>query len=276
MSRRAIDEHDGLGEFFDRRYRAVAGDYHRFAFSYGRRKIDERLRAVLADLRAGGRVLDVGCGTGEQLRRCADLGLQVTGVEPAARLRAAARRSVPQAEIVDALAGDLPFADASFDLAIAIEVLRYLEPADFEQSCAELVRVVEPGGVLFLTLVNRWAADGYCLYHRAQRVWAALAGGRPPLHCEFTTPRRIGDLLTRLGCDRVRAIGCMAGPLRWLYKLGIGPAAARALEPLDDRLARRAWSAPLAGHLVVVARRGSAAQSSSGGTTSPVRPRSPS
>lgn len=256
MSRRAIDEHDGLGEFFDDGYCAAAGDYHRLAFSYGRRKIDEVLAAVLAELPRGSEVLDVGCGTGDQLRRCREAGMRVTGVEPAARLRQAALAANPEVEVVDALAGELPFPDRRFDLVISIEVLRYLEPDDLGRAYDELARVVRPGGRVVLTLVNRWATDGYWLYHRLRQAAGRWLGSGEPLHCGFTSPRQAARELGRRGFDEVRAVGVMAGKLRLLYKLGLGAVGSRLFEPVDDWLSRRAWAAPFAGHLVVIARRG--------------------
>ena len=57
------------------------------------------------------------------------------------------------------------------------------------------------------------------------------------------------------GMDEARCFGLMAGKLRLLYKLGVGPWMARRLEPLDDWASRLSWTAPFAGHLVVIARR---------------------
>src|SRR6266542_4917395 len=49
----------------------------------------------------------------------------------------------------------LPFADASFDLAIAWDVVEHVQ--DPERLLAELARVLRPGGRVLLTVINRFA-----------------------------------------------------------------------------------------------------------------------
>src|SRR5207302_1722279 len=97
------------------------------AFTYGRAKIDQMVDELFRSLPANAAILDVGCGTGEHLKRALGHGLQATGVEPAPAMLAAARRNVPDARIEDGVATSLPFGDAEFDAVIMIEVLRYLD-----------------------------------------------------------------------------------------------------------------------------------------------------
>src|SRR5690348_8291253 len=95
-----------------------------FALTYDRmsRKTEEAgLRAMrqglLAD--AGGRVLEIGGGTGANLPLYGGKveSLVVTEPEPAMlrRLQRKAREQAPLAEVLQAPAEDLPFADATFD-----------------------------------------------------------------------------------------------------------------------------------------------------------------
>jgi ubiquinone/menaquinone biosynthesis C-methylase UbiE len=98
------------------------------------------------------RTLDVGCGTGEYIRRANELGFTASGLEPADAMRAAAFNKNPGATIVSGVATELPFPDESFDLVICIEVLRYLDRSDIRQALRQIHRVLRPGGTMFLTM----------------------------------------------------------------------------------------------------------------------------
>ncbi len=104
-------------------------------------------------VRAGQRVLEVGCGTGSVARDLAGLvgpGGQVIGVDSSRTMLAAARRLATahplrgrmRWRIADGAA--LPFADGRFDAALAITVL--LHVADPAAVVRELARVTRPGG----------------------------------------------------------------------------------------------------------------------------------
>ena len=84
------------------------------------------------------------------------------------RLRSA---KIHDATIVSGVATELPFPDESFDLVICIEVLRYLDRSDIRQALREIRRVLRPGGTMFLTMVNRYALDGFFLHYSVQRMF---------------------------------------------------------------------------------------------------------
>ena len=104
---------------------------------------------------ADGRVLEIGGGTGLNLRYYGELdSLVVTEPERAMlrRLEDKAREQAPQAEVVQAPAEDLPFEDASFDAVVSTLVLCGV---DQERSLGEVRRVLRPGGrLLFIEHVR--------------------------------------------------------------------------------------------------------------------------
>ena len=119
------------------------------------RAAKERSYALL-DAGPGDRVLDVGCGPGQDVRALAALvapGGTATGIDHSRVLVAMAERraqelGVPGRYVVgDATA--LPFADAAFDACRADRVLQHI-PAP-ERALAELRRVTRPGGRVVVT-----------------------------------------------------------------------------------------------------------------------------
>lgn len=252
----AIDSHDRDAAKFVAWYDALGQSRFSNAFAYGRSKIDALVGELFAALPKGGKVLDVGCGTGEHLHRAVDAGLQAFGIEPAPSMLDVARRNVPKAEIKQGVATELPYAAGTFDLVIMVEVLRYLDRADTEKALREARRVLKPGGQLFVTLVNRWALDGFYILQRAR----SLAKGRQfdavNPYCLFHTPASAKRDLGRAGFGEVRTEGRLLAPLRIAYKLNerFGGWLAGRLEGFDDRLHRAGWAQPFAGHLIAIGR----------------------
>jgi SAM-dependent methyltransferase len=122
-------------------------------------------------LKAGERVLDMGCGSGrhafEAYRRGADViafdqdADELAGVSD---LFAAMRDGgeVPAGAQADVKQGDalgLPFADGEFDRVVAAEVLEHIE--DDVAAVHELARVLRPGGTMAVT-VPRWLPERVC------------------------------------------------------------------------------------------------------------------
>ncbi|GAA5144962.1 class I SAM-dependent methyltransferase [Nocardioides marinquilinus] len=100
---------------------------------------------------AGRRVLDVGCGTGPLSLALRERGASVAGFDRSAAMVDLARRRLGDGadlRVAD-LAAPLPYADDSFDDAVASLVLHYLE--DWAGPLAELRRVLRPGGRLLVS-----------------------------------------------------------------------------------------------------------------------------
>lgn len=102
------------------------------------------------------KVLDIGCNAGTQSRVWAELGHQVTGLdvnEPliqVARERAKADGLSIQFDL--GTATKLPYADASMQVCLLLELLEHV--VDWESVVNEAVRVLAPGGLLYLSTTN--------------------------------------------------------------------------------------------------------------------------
>lgn len=111
-----------------------------------------------------GRGIEIGVGSG---RFAAPLGVQV-GVDPSpAMLVHAATRGI---EVVEGVAENLPFADCSFDHALVVTTLCFVDsPAEM---LAEARRVLKPGGRLAIGFIDRESTLGQdYLVHQSESVF---------------------------------------------------------------------------------------------------------
>jgi ubiquinone/menaquinone biosynthesis C-methylase UbiE len=142
---------------------------------------DEIRRELLAGL--GGRVIEIGCGSGPNFRLYPEAVAELVAVEPEDYLRAkaeeAAARGGRAVRLVDALADDLPFEDGSFDTAVAAQVLCSV-PSQ-AAALAEIRRVLRPGGELRFYEHVLARQPRYAGFQRlAAHVTPHLAGGCHP------------------------------------------------------------------------------------------------
>ncbi len=116
--------------------------------------IDRRIRARFD---GGVRLLDLGCGAGLAAEALASLGHDVLGLDAAAEAVAAAAahadgQGLPLAYRAGA-AEDLVAEGARFPVVTALEVIEHVaDPAAF---LGLLARLIEPGGLLFVSTLNR-------------------------------------------------------------------------------------------------------------------------
>lgn len=121
---------------------------------------------------AGSDILEFGCNVGGSSVVLAAMGGRLSAADIDADLIPVAQANLDR----HGLAGDvrhigpdggLPFADASFDLAIANSVLEYVDPALLDRAVGELHRVLRPGGQLFIC----GTASRLALLERHSRRW---------------------------------------------------------------------------------------------------------
>jgi SAM-dependent methyltransferase len=102
--------------------------------------------ADLAGVRAGQRVLDVGCGPGALTGELAARAGSVAAVDPSSSFVTAAQKRNPGVDVRVATAEELPFGDDEFDAALAQLVVHFM--ADPVAGLREMARVTRPGGAV--------------------------------------------------------------------------------------------------------------------------------
>ncbi len=164
---------------------------------------DRRLRFLVAYVRAGDRVLDLGSGEGAFTAALATAGARAIGAEVAAAAVERAREAHPELDFrLIPIDGPLPWPDGAFELVWASEVIEHI--ADTARWLSEIRRVLVPGGRLLVTTPA----------HGRLRV---LLGGverfSEPLgdHLHLYTARSLRTVLGEFGFGEV-TVRAVAGP----------------------------------------------------------------
>jgi SAM-dependent methyltransferase len=160
----------------------------------------ERRRALLlAEVRPGERVLDLGCGAGRFVAAVRGAGADPVGVELAEAALERARGNAPGADLrLVADDGSLPLEHASVDLVWCSEVLEHVP--DTAHLLLEVRRVLRPGGRLLVTVPD---------HPRLRTAVIALTRFEAhfdPLgqHLRFYTRRSLAATLEHAGFEDVR------------------------------------------------------------------------
>jgi ubiquinone/menaquinone biosynthesis C-methylase UbiE len=174
------------------------------------------------------RVLDVGCGRGEMVVKCARNGVHAVGLDYSSSALELAKQAIERAEVCGMerwrspglLQGNcmaLPFADESFDRAIMSDIVEHLYPRELDAAVGEIHRVLRTGGELLVhTMPNlSYYRYGYPLFRLAQRLRGHSLPADPRaryrfahVHVNEQTPRSLQSVLARAGFSHRRV---------WLY-----------------------------------------------------------
>lgn len=180
-------------------------------------------------LRAGDRLLDLGCGAGRHAFEALRRGARVTAFDyDEAELKDVAAMAgalddagaLPAAACTACTRGDataLPFPDASFDRIIAAEVLEHID--DDAGALRELVRVLRPGGTI-ATTVPAFLPERVCWALTDEYHAPFVPGG----HVRIYTKAELRNRLVTAGAepyDSHKEHGIHA-PYWWL-KCAVGP-----------------------------------------------------
>lgn len=194
--------------------------------------------AEAIDIRAGERVIDIAAGNGNASLAAAHRFARVTSTDFVSALLDKGRmRAVAEGLNIDfreADAEDLPFPDASFD--VALSTFGVMFTPDHERAAGEMLRVVRPGGRIGMA---NWTPDGFV----GQLFKTVAAHVPPPPGLRSSALWGTEEHLRRLfgdGAAHIQAVRKMfnfryASPAHWLqvFRDYYGPLH-RAFAALDD------------------------------------------
>jgi SAM-dependent methyltransferase len=213
--------------------------------------------AELAGVRAGQRVLDVGCGPGALTAQLVQrLGSSaVSAIDPSASFAAAIRARFPDIGVQRGVAERLPFADSSFDAALAQLVVHFM--TDPAAGLAEMARVTRPGGLVAACVWDHAGGAG-----PLAAFWRAVHDRDPSARDEAGLPGaregHLAQLCAAAGLQHIKT-GSLTVEIQFAtftdwwepFTLGVGPAGAYVSqldepqrEALQARCAQLLPSAP--------------------------------
>ena len=227
-------------------FEVAADAYGRFMGRYSEPLAEQFVE--LADIRPGRRALDVGCGPGALTAPLVQrLGSDaVSAIDPSPPFVAAVQARFPDVDVRSGGAEELPYADDSFDVALAQLVVHFM--ADPVAGLREMARVNCPGGLVAACVWDHAGGAGpLAAFWRAVREVdpdaddeSGLAGAREG---------HLAELCREAGLDQVEStsltvtVPCPTFDDWWEpYTLGVGPAGdyvARLDEAQRDELRRR-------------------------------------
>ena len=162
----------------------------------------------------GKTALDVGCGAGLLAEPLARMGGQVTAVDAAPELIAAAKAHAAGAGLtIDYRAVGVEALDGRFDLVTAMEVVEHV--ADPRAFVASLAARLAEGGLLILSTPNRTA------WSKLLTITLAEGFGKIPKgthhYDEFITPEEMTAMLAEAGLMVEDVEGIAVSPMRGLH-----------------------------------------------------------
>ncbi len=168
-------------------------------------------------------LLDIGCGGGLLSEPMTRLGARVTGVDASARnIAVASLHAERQGLAIDyrqATAEALAAEGARFDVVMALEIVEHVSDVDlFLRSCGEMVK---PGGLLFLSTLNRTAKAWALAIAGAEYVLGWLPRGTHDWK-KFLKPSEVARGLRAGGIETDDIVGVVYSPLSRQWSLNKG------------------------------------------------------
>jgi ubiquinone/menaquinone biosynthesis C-methylase UbiE len=248
-----IRVHSEQASLFRDRYDTLSADPYSSSFAYSRHRLHRHLERLLRPASPGARLLDLGCGTGHYLLWARGRGYEAVGTDGSEAMLAEARRLNPMSQLHLAPAHAQPFAEASFDAILCIEVLRYLPHID--PCLREMSRVLKPGGICLTTASPLLNLNGFPLLNRLGRWVPALHTVR--LKQFFHTSLGLERRFQRAGFGQVAVHGVYLGVGNWIERVLPRSLAGflRAFERFDSAVSDLPFLRDVSGMLLVHATR---------------------
>lgn len=137
----------GVYENVSRIYDDVAHDYHEKVH-----RTSDHITEFIKILPRGGKILEVGCGTGFDARYMMSKGFDVVGVDISTGMLGIAKKVCPKANFLQADIKTVEFDSKSFDGIFAAFSLIHLPKSDVPQVLEKFSTWIRPGGVIYIAV----------------------------------------------------------------------------------------------------------------------------
>ena len=174
--------------------------YNRNADAYFRKTVDadfDRLRRKFVSyLPEHARIIDIGCGSGRDVRAFCDMGYDAVGLDASEEMARVAREQLG----VDVITGDMAdwIAEEPYDGIWCCAALLHLHEGEAERFLSNLKTNLKPDGVVFIS-VKEGVETGYDDKGRYMRNYTGekLVGDLEAVGMEVLETESSGDLLGR-------------------------------------------------------------------------------
>jgi ubiquinone/menaquinone biosynthesis C-methylase UbiE len=248
---------------------------HSYDAVFSRLGQTERLRsqvqaAMLREWSPGNRILDLGCGTGDDVLFLAQRGFWVTGMDPAVGMleetRTKLNRASVRAELLCLGAGDLGvFPGGSFD-GILSNFAAVNTVADFPAMLSHIARILQPGGSAILCLLSRWCfwetagflrrgspRQAFRRLHRNPVMVRVGDGVVPTYYRSLRTTRRLAKFW--FDVEEAFGLSVLTPPPSWEGFAARHPRLSASLSRLEPAARRLPVARAVGDHFVIVLRK---------------------
>ncbi len=168
-------------------------------------------------------LLDIGCGGGLMCEPFARLGAKVTGIDASEKNIAVAKLHAERSGLdidyrcmtaEDLVSSVIRHPSSGFDIVLALEIIEHVADVPlFIASCCQLVR---PGGLLFISTINRTPMSYVKAIIGAEYVLRLLPRGTHDWK-KFLRPSEIERELSKHGAELCEMSGMVLNPLKWQW-----------------------------------------------------------
>lgn len=214
-------------------------DFSRNAGVYDRRHgallSEDAARELVAGLRPGAAILDVGAGTGRVTLALTALGFQVVAIDPAQAMLDALHNKAERlpVRLVRGEGARLPFPSAFFDAIVLARVLYLM--SDWRRVLREAIRVLKPDGRLLHEWGNGSADEEWVQIRERARTLFEQAGVKDPFHPGVRSEDEVERFLAEQGLVPIGHVPLGPGPLMPLSDF---------LRKIDERECSYVWNVP--------------------------------
>lgn len=151
----------------------------------------------LLDLEPGDRVLEVGCGAGHLVKRLAERGIDIVGID----VNPNATEVAGTDRVIEMAAESLDFPDDEFDAIVSVHAIEHIP--ELEAAAAEMARVLKPGGSALYIYPAEPIMGLYAI------PTSIILYGTPfkarEVHCQKLWPAKLARMMTPLGMSQTHS-----------------------------------------------------------------------